>query len=211
MIPVNLHHCNIFSGFEEKSSSALIRAYSAFIAMLNMFTLECNNCHRRGECIRHGYYKRGYLLTAEDILAGTRIRILRVRCKHCGRTHAILPEEIVPYLRFTATFIGAALNRYYTRIPREDCIRKESAEKICLDLAIEVPQLYRWKKQFEEQKDRYLGVLESARYSAGRAMEWLMERKDYVVEFAGKYLRSTEKIPMQSHANPTNMRQPVFS
>jgi len=50
MIPVNLHHCNIFSGFAEKSSSALIRAYAAFTAMLNMFKIECNNCHRRGEC-----------------------------------------------------------------------------------------------------------------------------------------------------------------
>jgi hypothetical protein len=93
----------------------------------------------------------------------------------------------------------------------DGCIRKESVETICWDMAIEAPQLYRWKKRFEEQKDRYLGVLESARYSAGRAMEWLTERKDYVVEFAGKYLRRTEKIPMQSHANPTNTRQPVFS
>ena len=189
----------------------LIRAYAAFIAMLNMFALECNNCHRRGECIRHGYYERGYLLAAEDVFAGTRIRILRVRCKHCGKTHAILPEEVIPYLRFTATFIGSALKRYYTRMLCDGCIRKESVETICWDMAIEAPQLYRWKKRFEEQKDRYLGVLESARYSAGRAMEWLTERKDYVVEFAGKYLRRTEKIPMQSHANPTNTRQPVFS
>jgi len=211
MIPVNLNHCNIFSGFEGKNSSTLIRAYAAFIAMLNMLALECNNCHRRGECIRHGYYERGYLLTAEDVLAGTRIRILRVRCKHCGRTHAILPEEIIPYLRFTATFIGSALSRYYTRTFCDDCARKETAESICLDLAIEVPQLYRWKKRFEVQKDRYLGVLESARCSATKAMEWLMERKDYVTEFAGKYLRKTEKIPMQSHANPTNTRRPVFS
>ena len=211
MIPVNLRHCNIFSGFEDKSSSMLIRAYAAFIAILNMFALECNNCHRRGECVRHGYYERGYRLTAEDIVAGTRIRILRVRCKHCGRTHAILPEEIIPYLRFTATFIGSALKRYYTRTLCDDLVRKETVETICLDMAIEVPQLYRWKERFEAQKDRYLGVLESARYSAKKAMEWLTERKDYVVEFAGKYLRRIEKIPMQSHANPTNTRQPVFS
>ena len=150
-------------------------------------------------------------MTVEDVLAGTRIRILRVRCKHCGRTHAILPEEIVPYLRFTATFIGSALNRYYTRMRCNECTRKESVETICLDLEIEGPQLYRWKKRFEEQKDRYLGVLESARYSIGRTMDWLMNLRDYVVEFAGKYLRKTEKIPMQSHANPTNTRQPVFS
>lgn len=211
MIPVNLHHCNILSGILEKSSSALIRAYAAFTAMLNMFAIECNNCHRRGVCIRHGYYERGYLLTAEDVLAGTRIRILRVRCKHCGRTHAILPEEIVPYLRFTATFIGTALNRYYTRMLCDECVRKETVETICWDMAIEVPQLYRWKKRLEEQKDRYLGVVESARHSARETMAWLMGLADYVVEFAGKYLRRTEKIPMQSHANPTNMRQPVFS
>ena len=150
-------------------------------------------------------------MNAEDVIAGTRIRILRVRCKHCRRTHAILPEEIIPYLRFTATFIGSALNRYYTRMSFDDCFKKETAETICWDLAIEVPQLYRWKKRFEEQKDRYLGALESVKHSARKAMEWLRELKDYVAEFAGKYLRRTEKMPMQSHANPTNTRQPVFS
>lgn len=84
-------------------------------------------------------------------------------------------------------------------------------ETICWDMAVEVPQLYRWKKRLEEQKDRYLGVLESARHSTRETMAWLMGLADYVVEFAEKYLRRTEKIPMQSHANPTNMKQPVFS
>lgn len=78
-------------------------------------------------------------------------------------------------------------------------------------MAVEVPQLYRWKKRLEEQKDRYLGVLESARHSTRETMAWLMGLADYVVEFAEKYLRRTEKIPMQIHANPTNMKQPVFS
>ena len=116
----------------------------------------------------------------------------------------------MPYLRYTAIFIGSALKRYYTS---SLCgyARKDSVETICWDMEIEVPQLYRWKRRFEEQKDRYLGVLESARYSAEKAMEWLMGLKNYVAEFAGKYLRRIEKMPMQSHANPTNTRQPVFS
>lgn len=30
------------------------------------------------------------------------LRILRVRCKECGRTHAILPEIVVPYSQIPA-------------------------------------------------------------------------------------------------------------
>ena len=72
-------------------------------------------------------------------------------------------------------------------------------ETICWDMAVEVPQLYRWKKRLEEQKDRYLGVLESARHSTRETMAWLMGLADYVVEFAEKYLSRVlhDEIPMR--------------
>ncbi len=43
---------------------------------------------------RHGYYKKYTNISGKKYY----IRILRVRCKVCGHTHAILPDFIVPYL-----------------------------------------------------------------------------------------------------------------
>ncbi len=177
--------------------------YTQFIVTLNLYRLECNHCHCRGECIRHGYYVRGYMLEPSDLDKGTRIRILRVKCKHCGKTHAVLPEEIVPYLKYTATFIGIALDRHYTS--------GQTVEADCETLGIEPVLLYRWKKRFQEQKDRYLGRMESEKLSAREALGKLFRLKDYVLEFAGSFLHRTEKMPMQKHRNPSNTRLPVFS
>lgn len=204
MIPVNLHHCNIFSGTFLQNTVEKIEMYTQFITSLNVFGLECNYCHRKGSCIRHGYYERSYLLKAEDLMGeGTRIRILRVKCKHCGRTHAILPEEIAPYLPFSTAFIFPVLYQFYEK--------KKTVGKICKEFQITAPQLYRWKERFERQKDQFLGVLESDRYNGRDALTWLSQLRDYGKEYAGKYLSLTEKMPMQQHANPPNTRRPVFS
>ena len=204
MIPVNLHHCNIFSGTFLQNTVDMIRMYVQFITDLNVLGLECNNCHWKGFCIRHGFYERSYLLSVGDLMgAGTKIRILRVRCKHCRRTHAILPEEIAPYLPFSTVFIYPVLWQFYEK--------KKTVETICRDFQIAVPQLYRWIHRFERQKDRFLGALKSARYGGIESLTWLSQLRDYGTEFAGKYLSLTEKMPMQQHANPPNTRQPVFS
>lgn len=204
MIPVNLHHCNIFSGTSLQKTADMIQLYILFIKALNVFGLECNNCHWKGCCIRHGYYERSYLLSVGDLIGeGTKIRILRVKCKHCGRTHAILPEEIAPYLPFSTVFIYPTLSQYYEK--------KKTVEAICKEFQIAAPLLYRWKKRFERQKDQFLGVLESAKYSGKEALAWLARLEDYGAEFARKYLSETEKMPMQQHANPPNTKRPVFS
>ena len=151
----------------------MIRLYVQFTTSLNTFRLECNCCHWKGSCIRHGYYERSYLLTAGDLVGeGTKIRILRVKCKHCGRTHAILPEEIAPYLPFSTVFIFPVLRLYYEK--------KESIESICSRFQIAIPQLYRWKNRFEKQKDQFLGALESAKHDGKEALTWLSKIQDYV-------------------------------
>ena len=202
MIPVNLHHCNIFSGSSPQKTADWIELYRQYSKNLNVFELECNYCHFRGSCIRYGHYERGYLLDPGDLMAGTTIWIQRVMCKHCGHTHAVMSEEIVPYLQYSAIFIYLVLFRHY--------MTAETVESICMTLRITAPQIYRWKKRFERQKDQYLGVLESAKHSAQDALIWLGKLADYGRDFTERYLSVTEKMPMQQHPNPPNTRRPVL-
>ncbi|WP_423236818.1 DUF6431 domain-containing protein [Clostridium butyricum] len=46
-----------------------------------------------GQLIKHAYYNR-HIKTPNGIIM---LKILRVKCKCCNRTHAIFPECIVPY------------------------------------------------------------------------------------------------------------------
>lgn len=66
--------------------------YDEHVKILLLWKMPCS-CNHRDCLIRHAYYTRK-LKTIYGIIE---LRILRVKCKFCGKTHAILPETIVPY------------------------------------------------------------------------------------------------------------------
>jgi hypothetical protein len=70
--------------------------YDSLIAGLQFHRLTCSCGH--SACLSvHAYYTRGILLP--DGLH--HLRVCRVRCSECGRTHAILPSSLVPYDRIS--------------------------------------------------------------------------------------------------------------
>ena len=52
-------------------------------------------CGCKGMLIKHGYYTRSFK-TAGKLID---IKILRVRCSSCFKTHSLLPSWIIPYSR----------------------------------------------------------------------------------------------------------------
>ena len=76
----------------DKSNTLNQISYDKFLDNINYHQLLCS-CGMSGCFNKHGYYSRS-IKTSEGILT---LSILRVRCKHCGKTHAIFPHVIVPY------------------------------------------------------------------------------------------------------------------
>ncbi len=74
-----------FKSFSQKNYDSLIDA-------LDFHRLPCT-CGRKGDLIKHGHYDR----SIKTPLGFVALLILRVKCKSCHRTHAILPSTIVPY------------------------------------------------------------------------------------------------------------------
>ena len=66
--------------------------YDKIIGSLEIMQLSCT-CGHRGCLERHASYTRSLRIFGEKIT----IQILRVRCRECGRTHAILLSMMVPY------------------------------------------------------------------------------------------------------------------
>ncbi|MCR4884286.1 MAG: DUF6431 domain-containing protein [Clostridiales bacterium] len=71
--------------------------YGKITANLPLYRLRCS-CGHAGCLVRHGYYRRRLKIRQGTIV----LRILRVKCKECGCTHAILPELVVPYSQIPA-------------------------------------------------------------------------------------------------------------
>lgn len=70
-----------------------VNEYNKFISTLEVCTIKCPHC-KHASLIRHAYYSRYINISGEKII----LNILRVKCKICGKTHAILPCFVVPYL-----------------------------------------------------------------------------------------------------------------
>lgn len=66
--------------------------YDNCISKINLFDTHCT-CGHKGSLIKHGYYSRK-VKTNDGISI---IKILRVKCSICGKTHSILLSSIVPY------------------------------------------------------------------------------------------------------------------
>jgi transposase-like protein len=70
---------------------------------------QCPQCESKQPLVCHGFYAR----TVEDQAEGFVIRVRRYFCAACRRTVSLLPEFMLPYLRFTirtmALFLKARL------------------------------------------------------------------------------------------------------
>lgn len=70
--------------------------YDSVINSLPFHQLTCTCGH--SACLSvHAYYRRGVFIPS----GVQSLRICRVRCSECGKTHALLPSSLVPYDRIT--------------------------------------------------------------------------------------------------------------
>ena len=65
----------------------------------------CPQCKSKHGMVCHGFYKR----TVVDLGCDCEIRVRRYRCSACRRTVSLLPEFVLPYLRFAIIVIGMFL------------------------------------------------------------------------------------------------------
>ncbi|MDE7244811.1 MAG: hypothetical protein K2O18_12680 [Oscillospiraceae bacterium] len=73
--------------------------YNSVVANLPLHQITCA-CHQSG-CLRvHAYYYR----TLKTPAGPVRMRIMRVFCTACEKTHALLPSFIVPYSQIPAPY-----------------------------------------------------------------------------------------------------------
>lgn len=66
----------------------------------------CPNCKFEGKLYNHGSYERN-VITEED---SYRITIFRVKCPICGKTHALIPDFLIPYFQYSLDTIKKCLD-----------------------------------------------------------------------------------------------------
>lgn len=67
------------------------KKYDELIGSLDFSTYKCKLCGNVG-FETHAYYDRGVIVEHSF-----RLVVKRIRCPNCGKTHALLPQSLVPY------------------------------------------------------------------------------------------------------------------
>lgn len=97
--------------------------YDTMISSLQIHQLKCS-CGHCACLVRHGSYFR----TVRTSIDPARIRITRLKCSICGRTHAVLPASLVPYSQIPLHVQKSILQIY------EDTDRQSDTASVCLEI-----------------------------------------------------------------------------
>lgn len=99
----------------------------------------------------HATYKR-YLITIENGTIITNIiTITRVRCLSCKRTHALLPNVLIPHSSYSLPFVLEVLNHFFNKV--------QTISELCERYQISHATMYNWVKLFTIHKRLWLGAL----------------------------------------------------
>ena len=89
------------------------KKYLKIIQSMDISVYDCPKCRAKASMIRHAYYERNVISIIDEVMLFSTLKILRVKCKSCDSTHAILPGDIIPYKQFDYLSFIAILENYF--------------------------------------------------------------------------------------------------
>lgn len=88
-----LHNFNSIINNSENIEYIINHFYFEAVESMDFDSIICDSC-LNNSWYRHAYYSRHVCICGERI----HLKITRIICTHCGKTHAILAEPMIPYL-----------------------------------------------------------------------------------------------------------------
>ena len=124
----------------KKSNTNFKKIIQNYLNAVNFGPLVCPNCYSHDIC-RWGFYHRNVVFFSDESKSNFEsdiIKIQRVRCKSCGKTHALLPIGIIPYKQLTTEIVNeiiisissTSLDNTFSRF---NYVSESSIKKIWLD------------------------------------------------------------------------------
>jgi len=134
-------------------NSDLTRFYAIY-DNLNIHLLICPNCGTKFNCTYFSSYSRNLITFERGSNTCFSIDIIRVKCNSCNHTHAIIPDNLIPFGSYSISFILTVLRAYF--------LGSKTISDLCDFFQISISTLYDWIKLFKEQKHIWLGILNDA-------------------------------------------------
>ena len=139
------------------SNSDLMTFYN-FMDTFQVDKATCPHCGAKFNCTFFSSYSRNMITFENSSNTCHNISITRVYCNSCKHTHAVLPDNLIPYGSYSLSFILTVLRAYF--------LGTNTVASLCDYFQISISTLYGWKYLFNEQKLLWLGILDDASTSS---------------------------------------------
>lgn len=81
-----------------KNSDEKLQYIQSLMPKITDINNKCPYCKSKDTLIKYGHYKRNLSIFDGNSIENYIVSVQRVMCKGCGRSHALLPNFIVPYV-----------------------------------------------------------------------------------------------------------------
>jgi ribosomal protein S27AE len=115
------------------------------------FGKPCPNCGAVGKLAECGDYDRHLVSYEDGQIADSEIKLKLYFCSSCETSHALLPDIIIPYGRYSLLFVLAVMAAYFERA--------DTVANICERFGIAVSTIYDWRNRISLHKELMLGAL----------------------------------------------------
>jgi len=136
--------------------SLSFKDYDKILNFYGVWDYECPNpeCRAKNHPMRrHATYERGLVIwdTESECLRDERLEILRLKCSSCGKTHAILTMDMIPFLSYS-------LQAFFTLVAM--CLDPDSSVPSTEDkTGVSYQLLYRFLQIFHAYTQRLMLLL----------------------------------------------------
>ena len=162
-----------------------------YLNITNFGSLECPFC-KSTKLIRWGSYERNVIFFSGDeiILESLILKVQRVRCKSCGKTHALLPIGIIPYKQFSDEVITRVINEAFNL----------SLDEISEKYAIELPIIKCWISDLKKKHLSRIIILMKRANKRQALLEFLINQ-----QHREQYLINNNRCFMQNKLGYINL------
>jgi hypothetical protein len=116
----------------------------------------CPKCHSQGVLKDFGVYERCLVACISGKKFWRRMEVKRVLCCCCKKTHAILPDTVIPHMQHSILFVLGVIWEYEHRSETG-----KTVARICEECSISTSILYIWKKRFEMHSSLEQGAIKT--------------------------------------------------
>lgn len=139
----------------------------------------CPNC-KSDKCMYYGSYTRNIGLLGEYC----KIKIKRVRCKSCKRTHALIPQFIIPYFQNEITYILSII--------KEVVVNKETVNNVSRLSNQDRKLISFFIKRFKRHITRLITTFKKKIVYILKLLKVIENREKYELQ---NHIRFLEKVP----------------